>query len=148
MSSPTTLGAIVALFTANSTLTADFAATGGLWVGGIPEERAALPAVALMDFHEAPDWTLDDTTVIDTGEFSLIVYAVDLAAAETLATHVKTVYDPVSGGGFKTLSITNGVTAFLKRTDYSVKLVEYRAADSSWVYEITMPFHTYVQRRL
>ncbi len=154
MAAATLLGALTALFDADSVLTADTAATGGLWVGGIPEDRVALPAVALLHHDEVPDWTLDSTTVQEEGSFSFVVYAQTLAVAEALAADLKAVYDPSSRpraanqprNAFVKLSITNGVTAFIRRKGYQVQLVEYRAADSTWVYEVTMPYHAYVQR--
>ncbi len=153
MSAPTTLGSIAALFAGDATLTADFVASGGLWVGGIPEERATLPCCALLDFHEVPGWTFEGGIRQDEGEFKLLVYAKLLAAAEALATDIMAVFDPSTSpkagqvsGAFVQLSITGATSAWLERTDYRVALVQYRADDSTWVYEITMPYKTFVTR--
>ncbi len=152
MSAPTTLGAIAALFAGDATLIADFGVptdpntSGGLWVGGIPEERAKLPCCALMHHDDVPEWVLGNAGPFETGRFDLIVYARQLAVAEALAADIKAVFDPKAGKRFVPLLIDDVSTAWIQRLGYQVKLVQYRADDSTWVYEITLPYRSYVQR--
>ncbi len=157
MTTPTTtLGAIVGLFDSDATLTADVAGTGGLWVGGIPEDKNSLPLVCLVQHGEVPEWNFEAQVVEDRGNFDLIVYAKGLAAAELIAAHIKAVFDPKSTwrpqadvGDFVHLRALEGSTAtnaWIERQDYRVKLVEYRAADSTWVYEVTLPYKSFVSR--
>ncbi len=145
MSAPTTLGAIAALFSGDATLTADFTGSGGLWVGGIPEERATLPCCALMHHDDIPSWAMG-AGPLEEGRFDLIVYARQLAVAEALAADIKAVFDPKAGKRFVPLLIDDVSTAWIQRLGYQVKLVQYRADDSTWVYEITLPYRSYVQR--
>lgn len=155
MSTPTTtLGAIVALFAGDATLTTDFTAAGGLWVGGVPEVFTVLPFVCLANFHERPDWNFEGQIVEETSTFDFLLYAVGLAAAEKLAGDIKAVFDPSSSpkagktaGAFVQLPLaTTSTNSWLERQDYTIRAVEYRAADSSWVYEITLPYKAFVAR--
>ena len=81
----TLLGALVALFDGDPSLVAATTDTGGLWVGGIPEDKSALPIVALLPHNEVPGWVAPVKSVQEEGNFSLVVYQNGLAAAEYLA---------------------------------------------------------------
>ncbi len=154
MTTPTTtLGALVALFDGDPTLSADVAGTGGLWVGGIPEDKNSLPLVCLVQHGEVPEWNFEAQVVEETGRFDLVVYAKGLAAAELIAQHIKAVFDPSSqmrpqanAGDFVHPPLAGVTNAWIERQDYRVKLVEYRAADSAWVYEVTLPYKSFVAR--
>ncbi len=158
MTTPTTtLGALVALFDGDATLTADVTGTGGLWVGGIPEDKNSLPLVCLTNFNEVPEWNFEAQTVELTGHFDLVLYAKGLAAAELIAQHLMNVYDPKNAdrastarGDFVHLPLATSVatTSWIERQDYRVVLVDYRASASDWVYEITLPYKTFVARLL
>ena len=150
MSYPTTtLAGIVALFSGDPVLTNDFAATGGLWVGGVPEEKTDLPICALLNFHEVPEWNFESATVVEVGSFDFVIYGVGLATAEGLANDLKKAFDPgLSQPGFAALPLLGSTSNWLERQDYKVRLVEYRAADSTWVYEITMSYKTTVARNI
>ncbi len=156
MSSATTLlGALVALFDADATLAADFADTGGLWVAGVPEEKVALPCCALMQHDEVPSWVGPVTTVQEEGTFDFVVYAVGLDQAETLAQHIKDVFDPATTqrditppGDLVRLAFTGAVNGWVQRLGYRVRLVEYRSKDSVWVYEVTMPYEAHVGKTI
>ncbi|MGH8358113.1 MAG: hypothetical protein ACRESF_11525 [Pseudomonas sp.] len=153
MSYPTTtLAALSTLFAGGGTLGTDFAGSGGLWVGGVPEDKdVSLPLAVLVHHDEKPEWNFESATVQETTDFDLVIYAIGLAVAEGLANNVKAVFDPSSNnskGDFVQLTMTGVNAAWLERQSYRIRLVDYRAADSSWVYEITLPYKAFVVRNI
>src|SRR5262249_56601014 len=74
----TTLAAIVARFDGDAALQAAFAGSGGLWVGGVPEDRLALPQIVVEGFHERPEWDLEAAVIQDEGDWTLALFAAGL----------------------------------------------------------------------
>ena len=154
----TTLGAIVALFDADSALADAFAGSGGLWVGGVPEDRLALPQCVIEGFREVPSWDFESGVRQDEGDWTAAIYAAGLEQTEALAAAFLAVFDPRkpapdgSGGGWVELTaLTAGAgatatAAWVVRQDYQVALLAYRTADSSWAYAVRMAFKSYVAR--
>src|SRR5215468_7954626 len=89
----TVLGALVELFDGDAVLTDDFAGAGGLWVGGVPEDRLALPQCVLLDYDQVPDQFWPNVRT-ERATFRFVVYAAELAAAEALAADLLGLYDP------------------------------------------------------
>src|SRR5215467_8569416 len=140
----TTLGAIVALFDADAALTEAFAGSGGLWVGGVPEDRLALPQCVIEGFREVPSWDFESAVIEDEGDFAFAVYAAELGPAEALAGLVKAVFDPQrpaadgSGGGSADLtgmrrsSPAAASAADMIRQDAHVSHIAYRTHNRYW----------------
>lgn len=155
MAATTTLGAITELFDSDATLSEDFAQAGGLWQDLVPEDRPAVsdacPHVVLKDFHEAPTDFYPNVRV-EQGAFEFVVYAVKRPVAEALASDIRGLFDPSSSprapqqpaGQLVLLPIENTTRAWVKRRDYRVRTVEYRTADGSLAWEVTMPYETVV----
>lgn len=157
MSAATTIQAVKALFDGDPTLAADFSVSGGLWEGGIPEDRTQLPLAALVHHGEVPEWNFEGQVVQLEGHWDIVLYAKgpDSTAAEALAADVMAVFDPSSnpkaGQTVNTfvqlpLTPTYATSAWVERQDYVIKLVDARAADSGWVWEITLPYKSFVAR--
>ncbi len=151
----TLLGAIRALFDGDATLASDFAGSGGLWVGGIPEDKDALPVCALMHHDEIPSWVGPAKTVQEAGTFDFVLYHPDLDAAEALAQHVKDVFDPKTAtrgitppGQLVRLAFSGAVNGWVQRLGYKVRLVDYRTAGGLWCYEVTMPYEAHVGKTI
>src|SRR5262245_47929114 len=156
----TTLGAIVALFDADVALSDAFAGSGGLWVGGVPEDRLALPQCVIEGFREVPSWDFESAVLQDEGDFTFAVYAAELGPAESLAALLRAVFDPKrpapdgSGGGWAELTaLTAGspaaaTAAYVVRQDYQVSLLAYRTANGDWAFAVRMPYKSYVARVL
>lgn len=152
----TLCGALVEMFDGSPTLAADFPAQpdgtpGGLWVGAIPETAKALPLVVLVQDDEIPQQFFRGT-VTTKGTFSFVIEALGLARAEALANDLKAVFDPSSTARTGQivnapvkLDITGTANNWILRKGYRIRPVEYRAADSSWVYEITLPYESFVE---
>jgi len=153
-----TLGAIMELFDGDDTLSDAFAGSGGLWIGGVPEDRLALPQCVIEGFHEVPAWDFEGAVIQDEGDFTFAVYAAELGPAEALAGLVKAVFDPRrpapdgSGGGWAGLSAlltgspAAATAAYVVRQDYQVSLLQYRTAAGDWAYAVRMPYKSYVAR--
>ncbi len=146
----TTLGAIIKIFD-DSAVYATFAATGGLWALEIPEKMTAFPIAAILQIEEVPAWNTENQVREDTGEFSIHVFHTSLADAETYAASIMALYEPSSAlgaGNFPSLNVANSSVSWAERTNYHVRLSEFRSPDGKPVYEVIMPMKTYVGRAI
>lgn len=159
MSEPTTLLQAVVALLDGSAVFADLAASGGFWLGGIPEEKTALPFGAIVHGGEVPQWNTEGGVVQELGSFSLHVFAGGTsqagaaASAEALAADIKAVLDPSStpapgqtSGDFVQLPLETATSAWIERQNYFVRLSEFRAQDGTWVYEVEMPYKAEVAK--
>jgi hypothetical protein len=133
----TLLGAIVEKFSADFDLTASV--PSGIWVSQVPEGKA-LPFVALIHGGEVPDWTFE-REYVEEGSVQFLCYAQGCAAAEAIATLVKTAFD------WGTLTITGAVSIQLERTNYQVSSTELaRSPTGEIVYEAMVEYRTIVRK--
>src|SRR5262249_24539509 len=147
-----------ALFDADVALSDAFAGSGGLWVGGVPEDRLALPQCVIEGFREVPSWDFESGVREDEGDWTAAIYAAELERTEALAAAFLAVFDPKrpapdgSGGGWVELTAlltgapAPATAAYVMRQDYQVTLLAYRTADSSWAYAARMAYRSYVAR--
>lgn len=145
----TLLGSLVSKLDASPVGTA-LASAGGTWVGGIPEDKPSLPFLAVLEHSERPLWSEAACLTAEDGNFVLAVYEIGLQQAEALAGLVKTLLDPPSPAvrpGFVELDIADVGLCYVKRLDYRVRLAPWKAQDGRHVFEILMPFATYLQNR-
>ena len=146
MASLTVLGAIVARFDASGAY-ADIASSGGLWVDQVPEQKA-LPFVILVHEGEVPEWTMEDAYTEEVN-FRFEVFAVGLAAAESIATKIKAAFDlPGQAQAAAAFSITNAAVFSCQRTSYHVAAVGELEATSQQVYQCTLNYKLWVKKTL
>jgi hypothetical protein len=137
MSAPTLLGAIVNQFNASGALMA--AVPSGIWVSQVPE-TLPLPFVVLIHGGEVPDWTFE-RDYLEDGQVQFLCYALGCAAAENIATLLKTAFD------WQSLMITNATSIQVERTNYLVSATDlFRAPSGEIVYEAMVEFHTRVKK--
>ena len=151
MASPTTLGAIVAKFAGDATLAADAADTGGLWVCEVPEQLKSFPLVVLVQIEEVPEWDTEADTITEIGKYEFHIFHTSLATAESIAGHVKAVFDPTSAlgaGNFPALDVTGQRSSWIERENYLVRMAEFRAPDGKTVFEIVLPFKSVVNKAI
>jgi hypothetical protein len=134
----TLLGAYVELFQASAALTA--AATGGIWVGQIPE-TIVLPFVCLVHGGEVPNWTFERDYVED-GQVQFLCYALTCEAAESLATLVKAAFD------WQQLTIANALSIQVERVNYLVQPEDqFRSPSGEIVYRAMVEYHSRVRKQ-
>lgn len=151
------------LFNANAALTVDFAATGGLWIGELPEDKKSFPICVLVQVREVPEWNTENQVVAQKGEFEFHVFqANDLPSAESLAADIMNVFDPTSTtaavnlcGGFVRLPVANcaddpsqtgNPNCWCERMDYQVRLADERNFQQYGVFEVILPYKTEVYK--
>jgi hypothetical protein len=144
----TLLGAVEALIDASAVGKA-LKASGGLWLGGVPEDLAVLPFLAIVHHGEVPTFDPAGGLVEEVGHFDLVVTGRQpLGAVEALAGQVKALFDPNPGatpGGFVELQVAYAAVAWAYRLDYQVERLRQRAADGAYVYQVTMPYESHVE---
>lgn len=133
-----------------SAVFAQFKASGGVWVGGVPEDLTKLPFLAIVHHDEIPDFGGPPGIMDERGSFDLVVVGKQpLSAAEALAGQIKAILDPVPSRdpeGRVELTITGAALAFVERAGYRVERLPQRTADGGYAYQITMPFRSFVTR--
>jgi uncharacterized protein DUF3168 len=133
----TLLGAIVERFTADFDLNA--AVPSGIWVSQIPEGKT-LPFVCLIHGGEVPDWTFE-REYVEEGRVQFLCYAKGCAAAEAIATLIKTAFD------WQTVTITGAASIKVERVNYQVSSTElFRAPDGEIVYEALVEYIFWVRK--
>ncbi len=128
---------------------AALAASGGVWVGGVPEDLTTLPFVAIIHRGEVPTFDPAAGLVETVGHFDLVVTGRQpLSDVEALAAQVLALFDPTPAttpGGFVELTIQGAAVAWVFRTDYRVERLKERAADSAYVYQVMLPYESHVE---
>jgi hypothetical protein len=147
----TMLGAIITRFNASATLAADVTASGGkLWLFEIPEDKLKnLPFVTLWHEGEVPDYTFEDAYTED-GQIRFEVYAEGAAAAELIATHIKTAFDLPDTGACRSAMPLDGTDYFesCTRANYLVTNTKERTATGGKVFQADVVYKTVVKRSL
>lgn len=144
----TLLGALSQLLDASPVGTA-LRAAGGVWVGGVPEDKPTLPFLAVLNHSEKPFLEGAPAVIEEDGYFELAVYQIGLQQAEALAGLVKALLDPTPStapGGRVELAIDGAALAKVWRLDYCVRLAPWKAQDGRYVYEVLMPCASFVTR--
>ncbi len=125
-------------------------ASGGVWVGGVPEDLTILPFVAIVHRGEVPMFDQGVGEISEEGHFDLIVTGRQpLSAVEALAAQVTALFDPdvkKKPVGLVELTIQGAAVATVRRLDYRVERLKERAADSAYVYQVTLPYQSFVMR--
>ena len=119
-----------------------------LWVEEVPEEKT-FPLLTIWHYGEVPGETTEGD-YLETSNVSFELFAVGLAAAESLALALKKVFDPLcqTGRAQAALVISNAMVVKCERTDYKVTTVEGRDANQNKVYQITIPYTCEVRKTL
>lgn len=131
-------------------VSAAFAASGGVWLAGVPEDINTLPFLAVVHHDEVPDLNGPPGIVDEIGSFDIVIRGVQpLSGVEALAGLVKALLDPIPSrdpGGRVELTIQGVALCYVERLGYRVKRLPRRAAAGPYLYEITMPFRSFLTR--
>jgi hypothetical protein len=145
----TMLGAIVTRF--NSGFAAiDTAASGGLWLGEIPETALkTYPFVVLWHEGEVPEYTFQDEYT-EEGQIRFEVYGVGAAAVEAIATRIKSAFDLPDTGSCRAAMPLDGNDYFVAcgRVNYLVTNTKERTATGGKVFQADIVYKTIVKRNL
>lgn len=125
--------------------TTDFAASGGMWLAEIPQNKP-LPFLVLLHGGERTEDTTEDDYE-EMGTLSLKVFAVPVATAEALAIHVKRVFDQCAKKP-GLLQVADAKVNEWRRTGYSIGVAKFVDEDNNQVGEATMNYRYTVHRIL
>lgn len=145
----TTLGSIIERF-AGSLAAADCVASGGLWVGQIPEGYSdqSLPFIALARFREVPEWTFEKK-YREAADFDFEIYNT-LAEAEATAVKVKEAFDLPSEEMIVPAwpPIANKSAFACFRLNYAVEVVGERTSTNEPIFMCKLSYQLQVNAKL
>ncbi len=133
----TLLGALVERFDRSSLVST---VSGGLYVAEYPE-NTNIPFVVLVHQGEVPECTFEKAYT-ESGAVQFHCFAQGLAAAESIASGVKDLYD------WCVLDITGARNVSVRRVNYLVTLEQLKSATGDLVFDARVDYRTELARTL